>query len=517
MSNLLQRRSIRILLYTLVLVASFLALSALMLAVRFTADLPVTYADPAEHFKYGSTGGERESGFPYWVFKVMPRVCAKHLPGKGFESLGFVYEEGRDLPVGMSKRRHLGIDRTFLNCAVCHTSTVRESATAPQRVIVGMPANGFDLFKLQEFLFACADDANFSREVIVPEIAREMSEHGQSLSLLDRYLVYPVAVWLMRERLLMLRGRFAPMLEHTPWGPGRTDTFNPNKALFNFPLDKLPEKERNAAVDFPSIWLQKPRQGMQLHWDGNNVMTEERNKNAAFGTGTTPPTIDLDAIRRIEVWLETAEPPKFPGAVDATLAKQGEPIYAQYCSSCHGKNGREFSPPHNDSSRDCLAKGTSEADLYGPYVGRVTRIEQIGTDPHRIDSFSYQLAATLGTVYAGYEHRYCHYRKTFGYANAPLDGVWLRAPYLHNGSVPTLRDLLEPAAARPARFYRGNDVYDATRMGFVSDVAALGERRFFLYDVTLPGNSNAGHEGPEFGTSLAATEKDALVEYLKTF
>jgi hypothetical protein len=54
-------------------------------------------------------------------------------------------------------------------------------------------------------------------------------------------------------------------------------------------------------------------------------------------------------------------------------------------------------------------------------------------------------------------------------------------------------------------------------MGFVADVASLGERKFFLYDVTLPGNSNAGHEGAEFGTALTAPEKDALVEYLKTF
>jgi hypothetical protein len=508
---------VRILLYVFVLVAAFLSLSALLLAFRFTADIPVTYADPEEHFKYGSTGGERESGFPYWVFKVMPRVCGKHLPGAGFESLGFVFEPGRDLPVGMSKRRHLGMDRTFLNCAVCHTSTVRDTPAAAPRVVVGMPANGFNLFKLQEFLFGCAADANFSREVVVPEIARAMGEQGESLGLLDRYVVYPAAVWLMRERLLMLKGRFDPMLQHTPWGPGRSDTFNPNKALFNFPLDKLPLTERNAAVDFPSIWLQKPRQGMQLHWDGNNVMTEERNKNAAFGTGTTPPTIDLAAIARIERWLETAEPPKFPGSIDASLAKRGEPIYAEYCSGCHGANGRQFAPPHTGGSRDCLDKGTSEKDLYGPYVGRITRIEEIGTDRHRLDSFSYELAATLGTVYAGYPHRYCHYRKTFGYANAPLDGVWLRAPYLHNGSVPTLRDLLEKVEARPPRFYRGNDVYDLQRVGFVSDVASIEDRKFFLYDVTLPGNANVGHEGRAYGTELSAPEKDALVEYLKSF
>jgi hypothetical protein len=150
-------------------------------------------------------------------------------------------------------------------------------------------------------------------------------------------------------------------------------------------------------------------------------------------------------------------------------------------------------------------------------VGKITRIEEIGTDRRRLDSYSYELVVHLGTVYAGYPHRYCHYRKTYGYANMPLDGLWLRAPYLHNGSVPTLRDLLEPAAARPRLFYRGNDVYDPVRVGFVSDRAEQGGRKFFPLDVSLPGNSNAGHEGARYGTELAPADKDALVEYLKTF
>ena len=63
-----------------------------------------------------------------------------------------------------------------------------------------------------------------------------MEERGEHLGVLDRYLVYPVAIWLMRERLSMLAGRLGPLLEDTHWGPGRTDTFNPNKVLFNFPL-----------------------------------------------------------------------------------------------------------------------------------------------------------------------------------------------------------------------------------------------------------------------------------------
>lgn len=300
-------------------------------------------------------------------------------------------------------------------------------------------------------------------------------------------------------------------------GPGRTDTFNPNKVLFNFPLDRLAEREKNAAVDFPSIWLQKARQGMQLHWDGNNVMAEERNKNAAFGTGTTPPTIDLAAIARLEEWMLKVQPPAYSLPIDAAKAQRGSQLYAEYCAGCHGASGRDFAPPAGNTARDCLAAGPADDQLYGPHVGRITRIDEIGTDRHRLDSYTYELVVQLGTVYAGYPHRYCHYRKTYGYANMPLDGLWLRGPYLHNGSVPSLRDLLEPAAARPARFYRGNDLYDPQRGGFVSNVDAAFGRRFFLYDTTLPGNSNAGHEGAAYGTELAPDDKDALVEHLKTF
>src|SRR3546814_20015689 len=94
--------------------------------------------------------------------------------------------------------------------------------------------------------------------------------------------LYPVAIALMRDRLLMLAGRFEPLMEYPQWGPGRVDTFNAAKVIFNFPIDDLPGHEKNAPSDFPSIWLQQPRQGMQLHWDGNNTRVEERNKSAAF-------------------------------------------------------------------------------------------------------------------------------------------------------------------------------------------------------------------------------------------
>jgi len=94
----------------------------------------------------------------------------------------------------------------------------------------------------------------------------------------------------------------------------------------------------------------------------------------------------------------------------------------------------------------------------------------------------------------------------------PLDGVWLRAPYLHNGSVATLDELLERPAERRQRFYRGYDVYDRTRLGFISEGHAA--RRFgTLFDTTAPGNSNAGHP---YGLDLTAAQKKALLEFLKT-
>src|SRR3954464_11570920 len=80
----------------------------LYLFVRFSSDAPVQYADPEEHFKYGSTGGEYASGLPTWIFQALPQVCSEYLPGQGYASLGFIYEPGKKLPVGMSERKYQG-------------------------------------------------------------------------------------------------------------------------------------------------------------------------------------------------------------------------------------------------------------------------------------------------------------------------------------------------------------------------------------------------------------------------
>ena len=488
------RRSSHCKRYALIVLA-LLLLAGAYFWNRFGGDHAQTFADPVQHFKYGSTGGDRNMGFPYWVWRALPEVCAEFLPGKGYESLGLIYEAGHDLPVGMSRRHQLGIDRVFLNCAVCHTSTVRTQTAAVATVIPGMPAQQFDLLAFQKFFQRCATSAKFTPERIIPEAQRQ----GAKLDLLDRQLVYPVAIHLMRDRVIALMDRLRFINTEPAWGPGRVDTFNSAKAIFNFPIERLPPEELFGASDFPAIWDQNKKRGMQLHWDGNNDKVEERNLSASFGTGATPPIIDHAAIARIEAWTASATPPLFSQyfPIDKNLAAQGAPLYQRYCAACHGASGSDFS---------------------GEFVGRVTPLAHIATDPYRLLSYSPALMVNQGTLYAGYpDYQFTHFRKTFGYANMPLDGLWLRAPYLHNGSVPSLWDLLQPAERRPVLFFRGNDLYDAKRMGFVSDVTTEGAKHYFQYDTHIPGNGNQGHSGAAYGTTLDDTQRWALIEYLKTF
>lgn len=103
------------------------------------------------------------------------------------------------------------------------------------------------------------------------------------------------------------------------------------------------------------------------------------------------------------------------------------------------------------------------------------------------------------------------------YKARPLNGIWATAPYLHNGSVPNLDELFKPAAMRSKSFSVGVRTFDPVRVGFLTDVP--GFPKFNVFDATgrpITGNSNAGHEGEEYGTNLGDDERRQLVEYLKT-
>jgi hypothetical protein len=485
---------------SLVLLAAVILAIIITLVSRFLRNEPVDYEDSREHFKYGSIGSETSSGLPYWIWKVLPEMFPEKLPGNnGYASFGFLYEERKDLPIGVSRRFSEGIDRVWLNCAVCHTGTVRESPHSAPTVYPGMPANHFRLYEFIQFLRAVALDNRFTPDLVMEKI----EAMGGRLGWLDKLIYRYIVVDRVRTTLFGLRKQLEFLERQHDWGPGRVDTFNPYKAIqFNFPMDKLPRAELIGPADYPSIWNQGPRQGMYLHWDGNNPSVEERNKSAALGAGVTPVTIDLQRIARIEGWIWDLKPPPYPKSVDAKLAGKGKPLYEEYCAACHGNQKG--------------AKYDFDTHEY-PYLGQVDPISRIRTDPGRLNSYTELLSVNQNTLYTGYSWRFKSFRKTNGYANMPLDGIWLRAPYLHNGSVPTLRDVLEPAANRPKVFYRGYDVFDWKRIGFVADVAEEKGHKFFRFDTSVEGNSNEGHDGKIYGTYLSDAEKDAIVEYMKTF
>lgn len=98
------------------------------------------------------------------------------------------------------------------------------------------------------------------------------------------------------------------------------------------------------------------------------------------------------------------------------------------------------------------------------------------------------------------------------YKARPLNGIWATAPYLHNGSVRTLRQLLLPSDQRDKVFKVGSRAFDADGIGFVNEGATV-------LDTSLPGNANGGHDGPQYGNDVFADDPkrmDAILEYLKT-
>ncbi len=193
-------------------------------------------------------------------------------------------------------------------------------------------------------------------------------------------------------------------------------------------------------------------------------------------------------VKAIRDWVEDLRAPAYPVSVNTTLAAAGKPLFAQHCSTCHA------------------------VDTTDKSKGKAYPLAEVGTDRALLDAWTAAAgkAGSGGTTDSARQEMI----RTGGYIAAPLGGIWLRGPYLHNGSVPSLRDLLQPQGQRRPAFFPGNDVIDPVNLGFLSTVEEEpGRRKFQRYDTTKPGNSNAGHL---YATGLSGAEKDALLEYLKT-
>jgi len=310
------------------------------------------------------------------------------------------------------------------------------------------------------------------------------------------------------------------------------------------------------------------------------------------GAGRFVSTVPIDNLHRIEGMLAgDRQPtdarrftglraPKWPqdvlGRIDPTLAAQGAGLYRQHCASCHGpapETPEFWTGPHwlapNAAGQRYLRPGlsrvsdvgTDEAQAldmkrrvvtvplamgltgairtangtgtypYGPALGQV--VEKVVTRWY--DGQTPPLAQAERQRMNGFRPNGIRdglpgpHGTEPVYKARPLDGIWATAPFLHNGSVPTLWALLSPYAERPRDFWLGNREFDAEKVGYATG-EVKGATHLFTVDRQgrpIRGDANTGHlfETPAdpahprkgtIGPTLQPPDRRALVEYLKT-
>ncbi len=206
-----------------------------------------------------------------------------------------------------------------------------------------------------------------------------------------------------------------------------------------------------------------------------------------------------DNFRDVLAYITSLRPPKYPGHVDPTLASRGKVLFDQACSKCHGTYGDEWT-----------------------YPNRRVPLDEIDTDPVRLTALTVEgrkKYADSWFTHAGDTNAQQTVTDPDGYVAPPLDGIWASAPYLHNGSVPTLWHLMHPDD-RPVIWRPISSVMDEEKVGLtieeVSETPEWTQDTVLLrscFDTQQFGKSRAGHTFPD---QLAESEKQAVLEYLRT-
>lgn len=455
----------------------------------FLRTVPPTGLERIEdQFAYGSIGVEYGQPMPYPIWVVLPRVFPEFVPGpRGYTSFGFPWKEGHELPIGFAKTT-VGFPRVSINCALCHTSTYRVAPEDSQHIAYGGVSSTVNIQGYVRFLHKCANSPRFTADVLLPEI-----EYLFPLSVTEKLLYRSVLIPQTKKALQEDAKHFAWTNERPDWGHGRIDPFNPVK----FGILGLSDDKSIGNSDMMPLWNLLARKGHPFHLDGLNDNLFEVFASSALGDGTPRNHLPLEHLAELTSWTLTLQPPKYPFPINPEKAARGHQLYVKVgCAECHDVGGKQYGSRINP--------------------------EQLCTDEARLGMWSQEAADRYNHYTADYDWQLKRFVKEKGYVATPLTGLWLRGPYLHNGSVPTVKDLLTSASLRPKSFYRGYDVLDNNNLGYVSSVESENGVAFTHYSVQdslghpIPGNTNTGHEGPEFGTGLAHSEKEDLLEYLKT-
>jgi mono/diheme cytochrome c family protein len=290
-----------------------------------------------------------------------------------------------------------------------------------------------------------------------------------------------------------------------PLGHSRGTT---NSVVFGVALGALRDKDLNLRRDLPPPKLVHHDMDAPPFW---NVCRKQR--IYADGFAVKSPRLLLQFVmlpgnsgatlrgwegnfRDVLAWIESLDAPHYPWEIDRSLAENGRIAFEQKCARCHGTYGKNANYPE-----------------------RIVPIDEVQTDPVRLNSLTSEYRRGMRESWFGNYGREAYVEVPGGYVAPPLNGVWATAPYLHNGSIPTLWHLLHPAE-RPAVWKRTEDGYDQANIGLEvttfekvpAEVTTAVEKREY-FDTHLTGKSSSGHMFPD---DLNEDEKRAVLEYLKT-
>lgn len=515
---------------------------------------PVTYLDQGwdkstrQTFYYTSQGAVIMPAS--WLAALNSPDFRPLMSPERMRRLGFIYDDTPSSanpyhwPVGFAIDTSTRIPTVGITCAACHTGQITYRGTT-MRIDGGQANVDIDAFKRAVAAALLTTGASPLRRAAFERRAVQQGYPRDRMSA-DFDAAYGALLRQIPEQL-----RTAATT--TQAGPGRLDALATiAHVLFSDDLD-VPGNTNRATgpVDYPYLWSIWHFDWVEYNGSARPPMG--RNIGEALGTGVVTHLVDpatgaltplpgrwRTSIRVFNIYameqiVAALQPPRWPqavfGSIDQAQAARGRQLFAQNCAACHAVAVIENSPDHE-------------------WAVKVIPLSVIGTDPMQANNFRYTRydASKLGIskpisgaegleLFVGSVEQQA-YRDAgippsqwplyngwgrsgpvtapCGYKARPLVGVWATPPFLHNGSVPSIFDLL--SETRPARFQIGGTEYDPRHLGFVE---ATGPGTMTL-DTSLVGNSNAGHwftndrrRPGRIGRHLSDAEKYAIIEYLK--
>ena len=457
------------------------------------------------------------------------------------------------LPVGFVKSTVSGRDWLGLTCAACHTAQI-DYQDVGYRIDGGAAMSDVDGFQreLTDALKATLDnDEKLNR--FVDRIRASESKANN--------------IQVVRDQMkLVIEAREGYIARNTPPGGsagyGRIDALGAimNEVYYRalLPADRITStanaKPADAPVSIPVLW--DTPQHDRVQWIGaatnggilklGNLGRNVGEVLGVFGDFTFEnsglpgyrSSVNVVNLHKLDDWLVTLWSPQWPSKfppLDQTKVAAGSKIYAQNCLKCHALIDRKDPARRIIANMSDAGTDTRTSDNFFNRTGRTGMLEgrsikvfpslnRFGSEAGSGAILGHAVIGTiLGSPFGAPEDQLTRIEldkrdevRAIGgaeYKARPLNGIWASAPYLHNGSVPSLFDLLHPADQRPASFHVGSRQFDPTKVGFKTDDPAFPE--FHTRDAAgkpIPGNSNAGHE---YGMDLSDDESWALIEYLK--